>query len=217
MKRFCINALCVMMAASMLLFGCKSKENKDGEDVKAEETANAVNPNGPKLSFDCDLPTYICGCHVDIENMKDKGYSYEDILNFINLCETETDREFLDDLMNKDYEAAFQINPYDLSDNMFVIVTDYSVHMLHFDSNNRYDFRGENPVDLNNMTDFDELEAFSNAILASTNQPLGLNGNTISLTYRDIYLENITGCAGRMTQIQAGAVALMNPGDVCCS
>ncbi len=72
MKRFCINALCVMMAASMLLFGCKSKENKDGEDVKAEETANAVNPNGPKLSFDCDLPTYICGCHVDIENMKDK-------------------------------------------------------------------------------------------------------------------------------------------------
>uniref|UniRef100_I5AQ34 Uncharacterized protein n=1 Tax=Eubacterium cellulosolvens (strain ATCC 43171 / JCM 9499 / 6) TaxID=633697 RepID=I5AQ34_EUBC6 len=150
-----------------------------------------------------------------IENMKDKGYSYEDILNFINLCETETDREFLDDLMNKDYEAAFQINPYDLSDNMFVIVTDYSVHMLHFDSNNRYDFRGENPVDLNNLTDFDELEAFSNAILASTNQPLDLNGNTISLTYRDIYLENITGCAGRMTQIQAGAVALMNPGDVC--
>ena len=51
MKRFCINALCVMMAASMLLFGCKSKENKDGEDVNAEETANAVNPNGPKLSF----------------------------------------------------------------------------------------------------------------------------------------------------------------------
>ena len=71
MKRFCISALCVVMAASMLLFGCKSKDNKEEENAQTEETA-AENPNAPKMSFDCDLPTYISGCHVDIENMKDK-------------------------------------------------------------------------------------------------------------------------------------------------
>ena len=71
MKRFCISALCVVMAASMLLFGCKSKDNKEEEKAQTEETA-AENPNALKMSFDCDLPTYISGCHVDIENMKDK-------------------------------------------------------------------------------------------------------------------------------------------------
>ena len=71
MKRFCISALCVVMAASMLLFGCKSKDNKEGEKAQTEETT-AEDPNAPKMSFDCDLPTYISGCHVDIENMKDK-------------------------------------------------------------------------------------------------------------------------------------------------
>lgn len=72
MKRFCISALCVVMATSMLLLGCKSKDNKDEEKTQTEETAAAENPNAPKMSFDCDLPTYISGCHVDIENMKDK-------------------------------------------------------------------------------------------------------------------------------------------------
>ena len=72
MKRFCISALCVVMAASMLLFGCKSKDNKEEEKAQTEETMVAENPDAPKMSFDCDLPTYISGCHVDIENMKDK-------------------------------------------------------------------------------------------------------------------------------------------------
>ena len=72
MKRLSISALCVMLAVSMLLLGCKSKDNKDGDDAKTEETVKTEDPNAPKLSFDCDLPTYISGCHVDIENMKDK-------------------------------------------------------------------------------------------------------------------------------------------------
>jgi hypothetical protein len=61
----------MMIAVLMLLFGCKSNENKDGETAGHEGTAKAEDPNAPKMSFDCDLPTYISGCHVDIENMKD--------------------------------------------------------------------------------------------------------------------------------------------------
>ena len=71
MNRFSISALCMMIAVLMLLFGCKSNENKDGETAGHEGTAKAEDPNAPKMSFDCDLPTYISGCHVDIENMKD--------------------------------------------------------------------------------------------------------------------------------------------------
>ncbi|MBO7571613.1 MAG: DUF3160 domain-containing protein [Bacteroidales bacterium] len=71
MKRLSISALCVMLAVSLVLFGCKSKDNKDGDAAKTEETVKTGDPNAPKLSFDCDLPTYISGCHVDIENMKD--------------------------------------------------------------------------------------------------------------------------------------------------
>ena len=71
MNRFCISALCIVIATSMLLFGCKSNDNKEEENAQTNETASAENPNAPKMSFDCDLPTYISGCHVDIENMKD--------------------------------------------------------------------------------------------------------------------------------------------------
>ncbi len=59
------------MATSMLLFGCKSNGNKEEENAQTNETATTDNSNAPKMSFDCDLPTYISGCHVDIENMKD--------------------------------------------------------------------------------------------------------------------------------------------------
>ncbi|MBR5982714.1 MAG: DUF3160 domain-containing protein [Bacteroidales bacterium] len=82
MKRLSISALCVVFAVSMIVFGCKSKDNKDGETAKTEEVVKKENPDAPKMTFDCDLPTYISGCHVDIENMKNKVDLDMDISKF---------------------------------------------------------------------------------------------------------------------------------------
>jgi len=71
-KTFSLLALVVV--AAMSLNACKSDGgDKADETTKTENAVKSDDPktNAQKLSFDCDLPTYISGCHVDIENMKD--------------------------------------------------------------------------------------------------------------------------------------------------
>ena len=72
MNKLFFSTLGVVLSVTLLLSGCKSK---DADAVESQEERNSgvseSSVQGGKLSFDCDLPTYISGCHVDIENMKD--------------------------------------------------------------------------------------------------------------------------------------------------
>ena len=71
MKKFDICILCFVLISALMLFGCKSsEENKSEVDTSEQNVAENI---AFDISFfdDEDLPTYLCGCHVDIENMKD--------------------------------------------------------------------------------------------------------------------------------------------------
>ncbi len=110
------------------------------------------------LSIDsakCVEELYEFGVTADqIANMEEKGFSPEEILEYVKFCEedtnihSETDRAFLDALMSKDYEKAFQAYPTDLSEEMYIILTDYAIHLQPYDDN--YHFIG----DEQELTDF---------------------------------------------------------------
>ncbi len=127
-----------------------------------------------------------------IANMEEKGFSPQEILEMVNQCKTDTDRDFLFALMNKQYETAFRTNPDDLSDEMFDILADYHIHMYHFDSHNRYIMDSEPPYDVNNLKEFEEIEDFNNALLSASD--CVYMGHNETLEYKFKYLERMADC-----------------------
>uniref|UniRef100_I5AXP9 Uncharacterized protein n=1 Tax=Eubacterium cellulosolvens (strain ATCC 43171 / JCM 9499 / 6) TaxID=633697 RepID=I5AXP9_EUBC6 len=121
-----------------------------------------------------------------IANMMEKGFTEEDILRFVEKCNTDydVDRTFLDALMNKDYDAAFQVYPEDLSEDMFDIIAEYAVRLMLYDENNCY---------IGSAEDEAELLDFMNAVWSARGDCLvGDDQNdTLNETERKYYMEKI--------------------------
>ena len=121
-----------------------------------------------------------------IANMEEKGFSVEEILKYVEACNTDydVDRTFLDAMMNKDYDAAFQVYPEDLSEEMFDFLAEYAVRLMPYDENNIY---------LGSAEDKAELSCFINALWSARGDCLvGDDQNdTLNETERKYYMEKI--------------------------
>ncbi len=72
MKTLSVKTLCLLLVVSMWLLGCKSDKSDGGKglDSDSSEVTQCV-AFDENFFADEDLPTYLCGCHVDIENMSE--------------------------------------------------------------------------------------------------------------------------------------------------
>lgn len=102
-------------------------------------------------------------------------------------CTTENDRTFLNALMGKKYEEAFMINPQELSDDMFEVLSDYYIHMYHFDSRNQCTMSDQN---------FKEIEDFNHALLSAYDplERVGDTFNTFEMPTSIVYLGRMVTC-----------------------
>lgn len=72
MRDLCVKTIGLLFVVSMVLCGCKSDNSADGKDSGADAVGEAQGIAFDENYFaDEDLPTYLCGCHVDIENMSE--------------------------------------------------------------------------------------------------------------------------------------------------
>lgn len=141
----------------------KAFDGSDYNPYVSEYWRNTLAHKNPQKSYNCLKAEGVTD--EQIANMKEKGYSLEEILELVKFCNlttndhAETDRAFLDAMMNRDYTNAFLVfsDPSDLSDEMYEFLTDYAMRLQPYDED--YYFIGNE----------DELEELVNAIWEADN------------------------------------------------
>uniref|UniRef100_I5AQ15 Uncharacterized protein n=1 Tax=Eubacterium cellulosolvens (strain ATCC 43171 / JCM 9499 / 6) TaxID=633697 RepID=I5AQ15_EUBC6 len=150
-----------------------------------------------------------------IANMQEKGYSAQEIFALVRQFPDGADRDFLNALMNKEYENAFKIDPTTLSDGMFDVIAEYSMRMLHYDRDFKYILQNQKSALFEDFTEFEEFQQFNNAILSSTEHYIipGTKADGIpgipGRQYGEMYLDKITASSYKLTLCQAIQTANM--------
>ncbi|MDE7434249.1 MAG: hypothetical protein K2N01_00300 [Lachnospiraceae bacterium] len=132
-----------------------------------------------------------------LQTAAELGYSYEEVKNlWIQFGDTQ-DREFFQHLMDgnvEGYEAAFQINPLELSDAMTLVLSDYAYRLLQAEK-------------------IQSLTEFNNAVLSADHMIIDENGTVLSFNYADKYLERLVLGSAMQVQGDLVCVAAVNPAD----
>ncbi len=147
-----------------------------------------------------------------IANMMEKGFTEEEILYYVELCGPETntnpDRTFLNALMSKDYVKAFQAYPADLSDDMYELLTEYSIRLMSYDEEFCYVGTDE---------DSEELLDFMNALWAADGcYPMVKIDDTpdwIEGTETECYLKKMSEIASRKVVEKTLYLSTMDQND----
>lgn len=92
------------------------------------------------------------------------------------------------------YEAAFQMNPMELSDAMTLVLADYAYRLLQAEK-------------------IQSLTEFNNAVLSADHVITDENGTVLSINYADKYLERLVLGSSMQVQGDLVCVAAVNPTD----
>lgn len=132
-----------------------------------------------------------------LQTAAELGYSYEEVKNlWIQFGDTQ-DRQFFQYLMDgnvEGYEAAFQMNPMELSDAMTLVLADYAYRLLQAEK-------------------IQSLTEFNNAVLSADHMITDENGTVLSINYADKYLERLVLGSSMQVQGDLVCVAAVNPAD----
>lgn len=134
-----------------------------------------------------------------IQNMKELGYTAEDVLNIWENCETEVDKDFFKCLMTgtaESYEKAFSLDPLEVSDYMMMIAADYSIRIFEIDEEGNLTPAGKKA-----------FEDFNNALFLSAN----MQCKSMPFLHSNVYLEKIYAYVSELTMGLSVELASMEP------